>query len=225
MLLGLFTLLFDRAAVGGGLVQGGFYYHSILVMAPSAAVDGKYLKGDFHNHSTFTDGACSVQTLINASVKKCKLDWFIQSGHGGAFSRDGREDDFATDCEVDGQGQQLDQQAGQGRHQGRSRGSGPLRRRKMWRWQSLQEFNYPAVYEKSIQYNRPIILGFEFNVPGHEHCSSSIIAGQFQFDADNADALAQFEYLFDASDDDTSRGGGQGWDGKEPTCQTARMQA
>ncbi len=172
---------------------------------------GEYLKGDFHNHTTFTDGACSVQTLIDSSMK-FDLDWIVQSGHGGAFSRDGRMDDFSGNCMDDGNSVAWQDTIGADRIKGDDAGPGRCMAKKMWRWQSIQEFSYPAVNAKAKEYGKPVIQGLEWNVPGHEHCSMSIIDGQFG--RDNADALAQFEYLFDASDNDSSEGDGQNWVGK-----------
>ena len=61
----------------------------------------------------------------------------------------------------------------------------------------------------------PFGVGLEWQVPGHEHCTTGIIDEQFKRFRSNANALAQFEYLFDMEDNDTS-GGVQGWTGKIP---------
>ncbi|MEL6216419.1 MAG: hypothetical protein AAFQ99_12180, partial [Pseudomonadota bacterium] len=53
---------------------------------------GEYLAGDFHNHTTCSDGSTSVKTLTRESLGY--LDWFIQVGHSGNGSRDCRIDDF-----------------------------------------------------------------------------------------------------------------------------------
>ncbi|NWG13041.1 MAG: hypothetical protein HXY20_05845, partial [Acidobacteria bacterium] len=54
---------------------------------------GRYLAGDFHNHTTFSDGSTGADELIRRAVVGYGLDWFAQSGHGGKWSRDGRIDD------------------------------------------------------------------------------------------------------------------------------------
>jgi hypothetical protein len=97
----------------------------------------------------------------------------------------------------------------------------------MWRWQSLQEFQYPLIEYLSAQKNIPLFLGVESVVAGHEHSSMSVITGQIPLSLDtatlpqapviaantsrytalgNANALAQWEYCFDRNDGDTSRG-------------------
>jgi hypothetical protein len=175
---------------------------------------GSYQAGDFHNHTTFTDGSTSIQRLIYEAVDTYGLDWFGQSGHGGAWGRDGRLDDFRRDCNADGQGDVWDNTVGVENIKGDPAdftsycGSTP-----MWRWQSLQEFAYPKTIEKYYQYDKPIWQAYEYLVPGHEHCSVGVIHGQHKKNG-NADALAKFEYLFDYTDNDSSEGDGQGWTGK-----------
>lgn len=160
---------------------------------------GAYMSGDFHNHTTCSDGSTSVQTLTKQSLTY--LDWFIQSGHSGSGNRDCRFDDFVegvpTTLWVDTIGDEG--------IKGDDNGD------RMWRWQSLQEFELPSIIEERIAANKPAFLGVEWVVPGHEHASNSIITGQYDRHNPNADALAQFEYCFASSSNDTSQGGGQGW--------------
>ena len=95
----------------------------------------------------------------------------------------------------------------------------------MWRWQSIQEFQYPVIEYLSALKNVPLFIGLESVVAGHEHTSMSVITGQVPSRRStrvtlpthapatrplgNATALAQWEYCFDRGDTDTSRGGGQ----------------
>ncbi|MEJ0037486.1 MAG: hypothetical protein WDO68_15650 [Gammaproteobacteria bacterium] len=90
----------------------------------------------------------------------------------------------------------------------------------MWRWQSVQEFQYPLIEYLNAYLNKPLFLGIETVNPGHEHTSMSVITGQIPVALDNPNlpasgpyspigsgtALAQWEYCFDRSDSDTSRG-------------------
>ncbi|MBI2734429.1 MAG: hypothetical protein HYX44_14355, partial [Aquabacterium sp.] len=90
----------------------------------------------------------------------------------------------------------------------------------MWRWQSIQEFQYPLLEYLSALSNVPLFMGMESVVAGHEHTSMSIITGQMPANLDtailptsagytaqgNANALAQWSYCFDRGDTDTSRG-------------------
>jgi hypothetical protein len=48
---------------------------------------GTYVTGDFHNHTTCSDGALSVQKLVDKSARTFGLDWFVQADHGGSSTR------------------------------------------------------------------------------------------------------------------------------------------
>jgi hypothetical protein len=50
--------------------------------------------------------------------------------------------------------------------------------RRMWRWQSIQEFQYPVLEKMSELKNKPLFVGLEQVVPGHEHNNVSVIDGQ-----------------------------------------------
>ena len=52
--------------------------------ADSFAASG-YQAGDFHNHTTCTDGSTSTKVLANKSLSY--LDWFIDVGHSGSGNR------------------------------------------------------------------------------------------------------------------------------------------
>jgi hypothetical protein len=94
----------------------------------------------------------------------------------------------------------------------------------MWRWQSLQSFQYPLMENLAANKNVPMFLGLESVVAGHEHSSMSVITGQMPAAIDttpiagpgtvlgNANALAQWSYCFDRGDTDTSRGASNAWD-------------
>jgi hypothetical protein len=111
--------------------------------------------------------------------------------------------------------------------------------RNMWRWQSIQEFQYPLIEYLNAYKNVPLFLGIETVVPGHEHTSMSVITGQIPAALDatplptapnatplpggapytalgTATPLAQYEYCFDRADGDTSRGATNAWDCSVP---------
>jgi hypothetical protein len=184
----------------------------------SQAQSNAYLAGDFHNHTVFTDGSTSIERITDEAVGTFGLDWFVQSGHGGGWSRDGRNDDANYDCIDDNDESDISWEGtvGSADIKGDDAGVGYCSKKNMWRWQSLQEYSYAAIKPKSDEYGKVIAQGYEYQVPGHEHCSHGNITGQFRLYGANADALAQFEYLFDANDHDTSAGDGQGWTGKIP---------
>src|SRR5262245_11359516 len=53
----------------------------------SSAKGGRYATGDFHNHTTCSDGTLSLQKLVDKSTNTFGLDWFVQAGHGGNSAR------------------------------------------------------------------------------------------------------------------------------------------
>jgi hypothetical protein len=65
----------------------------VITSTPASAGkgQGKYLSGDFHNHTTCSDGSISMQKLVKKSTDKVDtpwgLDWFVQAGHGGNGNR------------------------------------------------------------------------------------------------------------------------------------------
>ena len=57
----------------------------------SARPQATYVSGDFHNHTTCSDGSISMQKLVKKATDKVDtpwgLDWFVQAGHGGNGNR------------------------------------------------------------------------------------------------------------------------------------------
>jgi hypothetical protein len=87
--------------------------------------------------------------------------------------------------------------------------------KRMWVWQEIKEFQYKVTENESRGYKKPVWMGIETNAPGHEHVSMTLLSGQEPWPATasgNADLLAQFEYCFDRSNSDTSRGAENQWD-------------
>lgn len=185
--------------------------------------EGEYRAGDFHNHTTCSDGSTSVRTLTRQALTY--HDWFIHVGHSGRGPRDCRVDDFLYQAEGGGSRVGLWSNT---LEPGDIKGDERLRDitipsfdgtevtqtvQDMWRWQSLQEFNLGGIVDER-EYpgneNKVAFMGLEWVVPGHEHASNSIITGQYDA-TPNSDAIAQFEYCFARNSDDTSQGGGQGW--------------
>ncbi|HJV96825.1 MAG TPA: hypothetical protein VJ608_12345, partial [Albitalea sp.] len=60
-------------------------------VATAGKVQGQYVSGDFHNHTTCSDGSISMQKLVKKATDKSDgtfgLDWFVQAGHGGNGNR------------------------------------------------------------------------------------------------------------------------------------------
>src|SRR5262249_59595746 len=73
--------------------------------------------------------------------------------------------------------------------------SGTSPNRNMWRWQSIQEFQYPLIEYLNAFKNLPLFLGQETVVPGHEHTSMSVITGQIPTALDTAPLPAGPPYM------------------------------
>ncbi len=56
----------------------------------------------------------------------------------------------------------------------------------MWRWQSVQEFQYPLIEYLAALKDLPLFIGVESVVAGHEHTSMSVITGQMPASLDTA---------------------------------------
>ena len=197
---------------------------AFLAPAPASAGDSddrhtdSYMAGDFHNHTTCTDGTVSIETLIKKSINTFDLEWMAQAGHGGTGTRDCRFDDPEYDSSKTGSGKLWEETIGAAAIKGdviKSTASSPdgLPHRAMWRWQMLEEFVFPEVARLSKELRNPMLYaGLETNVPGHEHTSMTVLGAQkpwnWQGNIGNADALAEFEYRFDRSDADMSGSGG-----------------
>lgn len=145
---------------------------------------GAWLAGDFHQHTLYTDGAATFDFVMSKN-DEFGLDWWANSEHGGSRNRDGH----GTYWDTYVPNPILGNYATSGGHQ------------VMWRWQSLRDFAFPdVVRNRALFPDRAIFSGLEWNVPGHEHCSTGIVAK-------DASPISAFEYQFDGSDTDQSRTG------------------
>ncbi|MEI7465335.1 MAG: hypothetical protein WCJ87_08315 [Burkholderiales bacterium] len=195
--------------------------------ASAGAPAGKYVSGDFHNHSTCSDGSLSMQKLVKKSTVTWGLDWFVQAGHGGNGNRNCT---LTEDASLATPNFPFTNQ-GPTTSWSNSIGSAALKglnastSGNMWRWQSLQSFQYQVLEDLSVRKNVPLFLGLESVVAGHEHTSMSVITGQMPSTIDslsngtavnailgNANAHAQWSYCFDRGDTDNSRGTTNNWD-------------
>lgn len=157
-----------------------------------------------------------MQKLINRSVDAYGLDWFAMAGHGGGGTRNCLLVDDASVATPPsnpyvpgmGPGTSWADSIGIERIQGDRAAEGY-----MFRWQSIQEFQYPVIEQMARARNMPLFMALESVVAGHEHADAAVIDGQLpKSGTGNATAMAMWEYCFDRADGDLSRGGGQGWD-------------
>lgn len=163
---------------------------------------GQYVSGDFHQHTTYSGGEYTIGHVMQAS-DKFGLDWWSNSDHGGVRELWGKVSglDYGSKVTWKSTGIKLEGDKAQGEDEGF-----------MWRWQSLKTFNFEDVMLWRKVYPRKLILqAFEWNVPGHEHANISIITNQFDSINPNCNPLAQFEYMFDDEDKDTTGGSQFGW--------------
>ncbi|HYN61998.1 MAG TPA: hypothetical protein VET87_21050, partial [Rubrivivax sp.] len=206
---------------------------------------GTYLAGDFHNHSTCSDGSTSLQKKVKKSMDRNAetpwgLDWFVQAGHGGNGSRNctlAEDASLSTPAypfvtgptpfntatppavsQYAGPQTTWAQSIGAAAIKGNLSGAGATQN--MWRWQSIQSYQYPLLEYLAALRDQPIFMGLESVVAGHEHSSMAVISGQLPKDVykqklpttpgytplGNANALAFWTYCFDRNTSDTSRG-------------------
>ena len=197
--------------------------------AASAYASEKWMTGDFHQHTYYTDGSYPMNDLtapgmiathavadpaslyrkgVMAQGFRFGLDFQANSEHGGIRNRDGFGNAWNAYIPSPVVGD----------------GASPTQTN-MWRWQSLIRTSdipgytgpsYMGAYDwiLGIRTNYPkklVMTGMEWNPPGHEHSSSGIVAA-------DATPIAEFEYRFDRSDTDGTTtsvtGAAMGWTGK-----------
>jgi hypothetical protein len=191
-----------------------------------------YVAGDMHNHNTCTDGSVAAGYAIDRSVgtgvaaaggNNFDLDWFTLGNHGGSGNRDCRFSDSSANIPGDttttwnqtlGQTiQGITVTSLKGTPNGTGAGA------TMWRWQSIKEIEYPIIVNRTPMYNKVLVEGLEWIVPGHEHTDVAVIAGQNPRGYGNADKMAEYEFRFDRADTDAigplDVGNKQLWTGKD----------
>jgi hypothetical protein len=195
-----------------------------------------------------------MQKLVKKSIDKQDtpwgLDWFVQAGHGGNGNRNCTLAEDATlatpayPLVFKQDGTQLGPQTAWSNSipavlpkgtptNGTCQPGNTAPCPNMWRWQSIQEYQYPILEYLSALKSKPLFMGVESVVAGHEHTSMSVITGQMPSSIfeqklptgpgytalGNATAISQWEYCFDRGDADKSRGNtvvggaeGNNWD-------------
>ena len=144
---------------------------------------GQYIAIDFHQHTTYTDGSNPIATVMSKN-EEFGLDWWANSEHGGVRSTDGFGPILAGPPSEPLRYPGVSPGTGtnfsvSGRHHSR-------RRKGVGRPPSACGAGNRSATSRSWTcwprgriYDRPIVQGLEWNVPGHEHCSTGIIGDQF----------------------------------------------
>lgn len=188
-----------------------------MALPSTPAFADSYMAGDFHNHTPCSDGRSSVETMVKKAVQSYGLEWLGAADHGGSSPRDCRVDDPEGDGSTTGTGKFWDVAPVTAVKGDVAMSQG---HRSMWRWQSAEEIIYPELARLAKELNKPMLYaGIETNVPGHEHTSMTVIGNQkpqnFGGDTGDAGGVAEFEYRFDRSDTDFSKGApNHAWEGK-----------
>lgn len=175
-------------------------------------VFGTYVTGDFHQHTGYSDGTNPIKFVYSQALKY-GLDFSVNSEHGGAFGGDASEGEFEGACPKWSATTPL---------------KGDANGRNMWRWQSIKEYSWLQTKAFGDTHKNIITMqGLEWNPAGHEHASTCIISGQFGGEEAkrNADAMAQFEYMFDNNDADKTGGNAFGWVKSSKTGHEKSMEA
>jgi hypothetical protein len=274
------TFLKSQIAVAVAAALGAGALGTAPDFAGAQKVPGRYASGDFHNHTTCSDGSTSLQKLVRKATDSSGkpwngvspdtpwgLDWFVQAGHGNSggtrnctLTEDASLDTPVypflsgnTPFNVNSSGQPANpatvytgpntlwsQSIGTNNVLGDQQpGNNPPAY--MWRWQSVQQYEYPLIEYLNALKGLPLFLGLESIVAGHEHSSMSVIDGQIPLSLDtatlptspgpltaryspvlgNADALAKWAYCFDLGVTDRSRGAANQWDCTNPGSSTS----
>ena len=175
-------------SVGMVLALAVMLFAGVAGAANPPSNQGKWVSGDLHHHTTLSDGSHTMPAVMK-SAADYGLDWWANVEHGGAFSRDALGNFF-------------DQLYSPPQFLGDPQPRLLHNHKSLWRWQSLLHYSFPVLLaQRQLYHGKLIVQGLEWSVPAHEHCSVGIIAP-------DAFPIAQFEYLFDQYDVDTSNGGG-----------------
>src|SRR5262245_11379077 len=77
-----------QVALAVGVALGALAMGAAPGTASAGKTAGKYVAGDFHNHTTCSDGSISMQKLVKKATDTVDtpwgLDWFVQAGHGNS---------------------------------------------------------------------------------------------------------------------------------------------
>ena len=134
---------------------------TVLAVTPALALEGKWVAGDFHQHSYVTDGSYPMVRVQQEGFDH-GLDWQANSEHGG------KSDEAGDDPR-----QTWDLRLGPDEFLG-----SPNPYPQLWRWQTLADAEKVPSYLNVIRAANPgkiVINGMEMNMPGAEHCRNNFV--------------------------------------------------
>jgi hypothetical protein len=153
--------------------------------------NGEWVAGDFHTHTWLTDGS-RTQEDVALHAFSYGLTWMANSEHGGTSCRDPQGIPLDKDPNRKFLGDPVPCTITLADRSKETHSA-------MWRWQSLRDLSFPTIKSLREQFPQKLLMqGVEWNVPSHEHASVGIISSE-------PEAISDFEYTCDASDNDTSR--------------------
>ena len=191
---------------------------SVSLVQPTAAQS--YLTGDFHQHTTYTDGSYTIGHMMSKN-NQYGLQWWANSEHGGGFTTNARV--TGTDTGITAYWDSYVPNPILGTIS--MSGTVPNQHQKMWRWQMLRDSSFTEILKARLLYpTKTILQSYEMNVPGHEHGSMGLITNQF-IATPNCSPIAQFEFMFDNSDTDLTGGVAQGWTKSTATSHAKTIEA
>ena len=149
--------------------------------------NGKWVKADFHMHTTMSDGNNTPEELAENAFQKYDLDVIAISEHGGKWYK--VNDDFLR---IDDNNNII--------YDGKEYDSANVVSLKKFKNQSrtiqLENKSFSEVLKLRKKYpQKMIIQGLEWNIPGHDHGSIGILA-------ETGKSISDFHYMFDRNDID-----------------------
>ncbi len=158
----------------------------IIVFAASTThgQNGFWLKGDFHIHTTMSDGDIAPAEIAENAFEKFDLDAIAFTDHGGHFFRVNndflRTDDKGNIFSI--------------RNYDSLMATDAKRFKNYSRTIQLLEKSFPEVLRLRKKYpGKLIIQGVEWNIPGHDHGNVGILT-------DNEKPISDFIFMFDRGD-------------------------
>lgn len=149
--------------------------------------NGKWIKADFHMHTTMSDGSYSPKEIAENAFNNFNLDAIALADHGGTWFKlndDFKRIDDNENILLDGLDYELMKTPEMKRFKNQSRTI------------QLNNRSINEVVRLRRKYsNKLFIQGLEWNIPGHDHGCVGIIS-------ESGNEISEFHYRFDRGDID-----------------------